>query len=102
MKKFIATFVMMAIMAIMIPIAANAQTRNGRCYTNRSYNSNYYKKPNVYDRHRQLINIGAGAGAGTLIGALAGGKKGAIIGALLGGGGGAIYTHYTKKNRYYR
>jgi hypothetical protein len=112
MKKFIATFVMMAIMAIMIPLSADAQTR--RCYTNRSNNSRsynsrnyennsrYYQKPNVYDRHRQLINIGAGAGGGALLGGLIGGKKGAIIGALLGGGGGAIYTKATKSRNKYK
>ena len=90
MKKFIATFVMMAIMAVMVPLAANAQTRN------------YYKKPNVYDRHRKSINIGAGGAGGALLGALIGGKKGAVIGALLGAGGGAIFTAKQKSRNYYK
>jgi uncharacterized membrane protein len=92
MKKFIATFVMMAMMAIMIPLSANAQTRNGR----------YYKAPNIYDRHRKSINIGAGGAGGALLGALIGGKKGAVIGALLGAGGGAIFTAKQKSRNYYK
>lgn len=92
MKKYIATFVMMAMMAIMIPLTAttaSAQT---------------YKKPSIYKRHRNLINIGIGTGAGALIGALIGGKKGAAIGALAGGGGSALYSYKIKPktNRYYR
>ena len=101
MKKFIATFVMMAIMAVIIPMSANAQTRSGRYYQNsRSTNSRYYKKPNVYDRHRKSINIGGGAAGGALLGALIGGKKGALIGALLGAGGGAIVTAKQKPRNY--
>ena len=55
MKKFIATFLMMAMMAIIVPFAsitANAQTRRS------------YKKPSVYQKHRNLIKIGIGTGAG--------------------------------------
>jgi hypothetical protein len=92
MKKFIATFVMMAMMAVMIPMlagTASAQT---------------YRKPSVYKKHRNLINIGIGTGAGALLGALIGGKKGAAIGALAGGGGAAVYSYKIKPktNRYYR
>ncbi len=92
MKKYIATFLMMAIMAVMIPMAAttvNAQT---------------YRKPSVYKRHRNLINIGIGTGAGALLGALIGGKKGALIGAAAGGGGSALYSYKInpKTRRYYR
>lgn len=95
MKKFIATFVMMAMMAIAIPFAtattANAQTSR-------------YKKPSVYKKHRNLINIGIGTGAGALLGALIGGKKGALIGAAAGAGGSALYTYKInpKTKRYYR
>lgn len=95
MRKYIATFIMMAMMAVMIPLAAttaNAQSRR------------YNKKPSVYKKHRNLINIGIGTGAGTLIGALIGGKKGALIGAAAGAGGSALYTYKInpKKKRYYR
>ena len=94
MKKILATFVMMAMMAIMIPLTvttADAQRR-------------YYKKPSVYQKHRNLINIGIGTGAGALLGALVGGKKGAGIGALVGAGGSALYTYKLnpKTKRYYR
>jgi hypothetical protein len=96
MKKFLATFLMMAIMAIALPLAANAQT-------SRRYQRN---EPNVYEKHRNVINIGIGTGAGALIGALIGGKKGALIGAAVGAGGSALYTYKInpkdKKKRYYR
>ena len=95
MKKFLATFLMMAVMAIALPLAANAQT------TRRSY-----KKPNVYQKHRNVINIGIGTGAGALLGALIGGKKGALIGAAVGAGGSALYTYKInpkdKNKRSYR
>ena len=85
---------MVAMMAIMIPLtatSANAQTTR-------------YKKPSIYKKHRNLINIGIGTGAGALIGALIGGKKGAAIGALAGGGGSALYSYKInpKTKRYYR
>ena len=92
MKKYIAAFMMMAMMAVMIPFAAttaNAQT---------------YKKPSVYKRHRNLINIGIGTAAGAIIGGLIGGKKGALIGGAAGAGGSALYTYKLnpKTKRYYR
>ena len=105
MRKFLATFLMMAMMAIIIPLAtampANAQTkyyeRNGRLYS--------YQKRTFYQKHRDKINVGIGTGAGAILGALLGGKKGALIGGLAGAGGGALYTYKIKpKNRtsYYR
>jgi len=94
MKKFIATFLMMAMMAVIIPLAsttANAQRR-------------YYKKPNVYQKHRNLINIGIGTAAGAILGGLIGGKKGALLGTAIGAGGSALYTYKLnpKTKRYYR
>ncbi len=94
---------MMAMVAVMIPFmstSADAQVRNYR----RSSANRTYKKPSVYRRHRNLINIGIGTGAGALIGALAGGKKGALIGTAIGAGGSALYTYKInpKKRRYYR
>ncbi|HEY0659068.1 MAG TPA: YMGG-like glycine zipper-containing protein, partial [Pyrinomonadaceae bacterium] len=58
----------------------------------------------IYKKHRNLINIGIGTGAGALLGALIGGKKGAAIGALAGGGGAAVYSYKIKPKtkRYYR
>ncbi len=92
MKKFLATFLTIAMMAIMVPIAVDAQTRNSKRY-NRDNNSRQYNQKSTYQKHRNLINIGAGAGVGALIGAIAGGKKGALIGAAVGGGGAAVYSY---------
>ncbi len=111
MKKFTATFVLMAIMAIMLPLTATAQTRRSysgnRTTTTRNYQTyptRNYQDRSVYDKHRNLINIGIGTGAGTLLGALIGGRKGALIGAAAGAGGSALYTYKInpKDNRYYR
>jgi outer membrane lipoprotein SlyB len=97
MKKIFATLMMIAMMAVIIPFTAstaNAQTR----YRDRNYN-----RPNVYQRHRNVINIAAGTGAGALLGALIGGKKGALIGTAIGAGGSALYTYkINPKDRRYR
>lgn len=82
MKKFLATFLTIAMMAIMLPMTVDAQKRYNR--TN---------KQSTYQKHRNLINIGVGTGVGALVGALAGGKKGAAIGAAVGGGGAAVYSY---------
>jgi hypothetical protein len=106
MRKFFAMLIMMAMLAIMVPIAADAQTtyikrykKNGRWYTTR-----VYKKPSYYRRHRNAINIAAATGAGALIGGIAKGGKGAGIGALIGAGSGALYTYKIKpkKRKYYK
>jgi hypothetical protein len=108
MKRYITAFIMTAILAVMTPIAATAQTRyrsenyrqsrNTRTYNNenRYYDNGYYdtnvKQPNVYDRHRKAMNLAIATGAGAIIGALLGGKKGALIGAGAGVVTGAIIT----------
>ncbi len=105
MKKFIAAFIVMAVMAIMMPLTANAQTyttkrvyRNGRYQTVR-----LYKRPSFYRRHRNASNVAIGTGAGALIGGLIGGKKGALIGTAVGAGGSSLYTYKVKpKKRRYR
>src|SRR5206468_2304024 len=43
--------------------------------------------------------VGAGAGTGAAIGAVAGGGKGAAIGALSGGAAGLVYDRMTHKKR---
>jgi hypothetical protein len=112
-KRLIATFMMIAMLAVMVPFTAStasAQTTrsyrsSNRTYTQRTYNQRVYKKPSFYSKHRNLINLGIGAGAGTIIGAIAGGKRGAALGALIGGGGAAVYTYGVKpkkKTHYYR
>lgn len=105
MKKYIAGFLMMIMMAAAVPMIASAQTRreNRRTYKTRQYRE---ENKNVYDKHRNLINIGIGAGAGALLGALLGGKKGAAWGAAAGAGAGTVYTYKikpkNKNKRYYR
>ena len=98
---------MMAVMAVMVPLTASAQTGGKRYYSNgRSYQTQVVKKKNFYQKHRNVINMGIGTGAGAILGALIGGKKGAAIGALAGAGGSALYTYKinpkTKKRVYYR
>ena len=105
MKKYITTFLMMAMIAVIIPLAAtttNAQTR--RYYTNsRTYTTRTYQRPSYYKRHRNVINMAIGTGAGALLGGLIGGKKGALIGLAAGAGGSALYTYKIKPKRtYYR
>jgi hypothetical protein len=104
MKKFIATLIMMAIMAVVLPLSADAQTRGNRYARNRTNATRVYKKPNLYERHRNVINMGIGTGAGALLGGLIGGKKGALIGTAIGAGGSALYTYKInpKKKRYFR
>jgi hypothetical protein len=98
MKKYFAVFVMMAMMAVMVPLMAT--TADAQTYRQR--------EQSTYDKHRNIINIGIGAGAGAIVGAIAGGGRGAAIGAAVGAGGGALYTYVfnpkTKKyeRRYYR
>lgn len=101
---------MMAMVAISIPVlssSASAQTR--RYYSNqpvygRQYNARQYDNRSTYQKHRNLINIGIGTGAGALIGALIGGGKGALIGGAIGAGGSALYTYKLnpKTKKYYR
>ncbi|MGH9340993.1 MAG: hypothetical protein ACRD1R_15695 [Acidobacteriota bacterium] len=46
---------------------------------------------------REVLIVGASAGAGAAIGAVAGGKKGAAVGALSGGVAGLVYDLATRK-----
>ncbi len=106
MKKLIATFLTIAMMAIMVPLAANAQTRSGKRYKRSEVSRQYNDNRNVYQKHRNLINIGIGGAAGAILGGIIGGKKGALIGAGVGAGSGAAYTYginpKKKTRRYYR
>lgn len=118
MKKFLVSMVIMFVFVITLPLSAEAQT----CRTRRSYgrsnnvgrnyrnvNRGYYQtrgyssqRPSFYRRHRNLVNVGIGTGAGALIGGLLGGRRGVGIGALVGAGSGAAYTYgiRPKKRRY--
>lgn len=55
------------------------------------------KKRSFWSRHRDILTVGIGTGAGAAIGGIAGGKKGAAIGALAGAGGSALYTYGIRK-----
>jgi hypothetical protein len=103
-KRSVTSFLMFLLLAVMVPLAtatnADAQTR--RYYSSRTGRYYYYKKPNVYRRHRKAFNIGGGALGGALIGALIGGKRGAGIGALAGAGTGYLVTKKQKSKNYYR
>ena len=104
MKKFITTFMMMALMAVSIPMLATSADAQTRYRTRRTYTEQTYEKPSFYKRHRNLINIAIGTGAGALLGGLIGGKKGALIGTAAGAGGAALYTYKLnpKTRRYER
>lgn len=110
MKKTVFTFVMSTLFATMLVFAAPTSTeaqssryyqkvyRNGRVQYVR------VRKPSVYRRHRNAINMAIGTGAGAVVGGLVGGKKGALIGAGAGLGGSALYTYKfnPKKRKYVR
>lgn len=124
MKKFFAGIIILFVLMVSLPVAADAQNRynrnrrssvsnrdyryenrdyRNRNYRNRNYRNNNYRRQSFYQRNRNLINIGAGTGAGALIGGIVGGKKGALIGAAIGAGSSAIYTYKIRpKKRYYR
>jgi hypothetical protein len=114
MKKIITTFMMFAMMAVAVPMLSTSAEAQSNCYweNGRRVCYNDRDRGNVYDRHRNLINIGIGTAAGAIIGGLIGGKKGALIGTAAGAGGAALYTYKlnpkTKKyekvynNNYYR
>ena len=104
MKKIITTFMMMALMAVAIPMfATSADAQTTRYRSRRAYTTATYRKPSFYSRHRNLINIAIGTGAGALLGGLIGGRKGALIGTAAGAGGAALYTYKLKPktNQYY-
>jgi len=101
-KKYTTVILMAILMAVSIPALATTASAQGRYYTNSRGKRVYYKKPNVYRRHRKAFNIGIGTGIGMLVGGLLGGKKGLVIGGLAGAGGGALFTHKQKPKNYYR
>ena len=103
LRKFISRYLILAIIAMILPLAAssaNAQTR--RYYNAKTHTWTVVKKPNFYRRHRKAVNIGAGTAGGALIGGLIGGKKGALIGAGAGAGTGYIVTKKQKRKHYTR
>jgi len=109
-KKYITTSLMALVLSVGIPFmgesSATAVTAQVRTHT-RYYRDSRgrlvaVRKPGFYRRHRKLVNIGVGTGAGALVGGLLGGRKGALIGGLAGAGGGALVTHKQKSKHYTR
>ena len=109
-KGLIAIFCLLVLMFSSLPAAA--QRRDRRFDSSRRYEQRYQSRfdsgrrttwdrdRSFWDRHRDKITTGIGAGAGAVVGAAVGGKKGAILGAVLGGGGAAVYTYGIRdKNR---
>src|SRR5262249_2413584 len=107
-KGLVSIFCLLALTFTAIP--AGAQTRYRR-YEQRVYDQRYRdqvyrgdryrwnRDRSFWDKHRDKLTTGIGAGAGALLGGAIGGGKGAVIGALLGGGGGALYTYKLRDNR---
>src|ERR1041385_1055190 len=66
-------------------------------YQDRVYSGRRYRRwdqdRSFWDRHRDKLTTGIGAGAGAVLGSAIGGTKGAIVGAIVGGGGAAAYTY---------
>lgn len=93
MKKIISTFMMFAMMAVAIPMLSTEASAQRDCYRDRNGRLVCEDDRNIYDKHRNLINIGIGTAAGAIIGGLIGGKKGALIGTAVGAGGSALYTY---------
>jgi outer membrane lipoprotein SlyB len=111
MKKYLVTFIMMALMVgllpLMMPTTAEAQRKvYARRVIDRNGRVRYVtsQKPSFYRRHRNRVNVGAGAVGGAILGGLLGGKKGALIGGAAGAGGGALYTYKVrpKQRKYVR
>ena len=80
----------------------NGYNNTGNYRNTGNYGSYNNGRPNVYQRHRQALNIGVATGAGAILGALIGGRKGALIGAAAGAGGGYIFTKKQSPKNYYR
>lgn len=98
MKKIFAAIMMAAMFAVMIPalsVTTSAQTR----YYPSNRQTYVYGRPSFYRRHRNLINVAIGTGAGAVVGGVVGGKKWAGIGALIGAGGAALYTFKIRPKR---
>jgi len=94
---------MMTMLAVIIPFAAatSASAQTTRYYRTRTTVTRTYQRPSFYHRHRNLINMGVGTGAGLLLGSLIGGRRGAGIGALAGLAGSALYSYKIKPKRTY-
>ena len=108
-KGLVSIFCLLVLTFTAIP--AGAQTRYRRFDSSRRYEQRLDSRTtsgrryrwdqdrSFWDRHRDKLTTGIGAGGGAVIGGAVGGKKGAVIGALLGAGGAALYTYKLRDNR---
>ena len=106
MRKILSTLIVLAVLALAAPMAAQAQCGNyrhrhgTRSHTHRSCIGDGHKHGrSFWQKHRDKLTTAGGAAAGAAIGGAAGGKKGAAIGAVAGGGGAAVYTYGIRKRR---
>ncbi len=97
------------------PAAAAPAAAPARTSSNRQVNYDYSQPrassaPSAYtyrqdrtfwQKHRDKLTVGMGAGGGALLGGLIGGKKGAGIGAIVGGGSSALWTYKMRKKNDY-
>jgi hypothetical protein len=106
MRKLLTILVVATLLAVVAPVATQAQCGN---YTHRHGNTRHRHRSCIGDghkhgrsfwqKHRDKLTTAGGALAGAAIGGAAGGKKGAVIGALGGGGAAAVYTYGIRKRR---
>lgn len=116
MKTFLVSTMMFLVFAVGLPLTVeghnSCRRHRKKSYASRNYKSRYAargyvaerRRPSFYRRHRNVINMAIGTGAGALLGGVIGGGRGAGIGALAGLGGSALYTYKLnpKNRRYYR
>jgi len=110
-KGLVSIFCLLVLTFTALPVGAQTRYRryDGRRYEQRIDNYRYQDRVysgrrwdrdrSFWDRHRDKLTTGIGAGAGAVLGGAVGGNKGAVIGALLGGGGAALYTYKLRDNR---
>lgn len=106
MKRFFAVLLVTAMLAIVAPIATQAQCGNYRhrhgntVHSHRACLGDGHKHGrSFWAKHRDKLTTAGGAVGGAVIGGVVGGKKGAAIGAIVGGGGAAVYTYGIRKRR---
>ena len=113
-KGLVSIFCLLVLTLTSLPVGAqtryrryNDSSRYEQRYNTYRYQDRVYsgrrnrwdRDRSFWDRHRDKLTTGIGAGAGSVLGGAVGGKKGAVIGALLGGGGAALYTYKLRDNR---
>jgi len=117
-KGLVAIFCLLVLTFASLPVSAQTRYRRhdnrrseqragdwryrDRVYTGRR-SDRWDRDRSFWDRHRDKLTTGIGAGAGAVVGSAIGGSKGAIVGAIIGGGGAALYTYGIRdKDRRHR